>query len=654
MKNVSPRIVLCNAANLPESLKFTLSISLEYREDATSNPNIKLGLPEFVGSVYHLPNRVLDLLEIAAYVYCSDRLVSRGSRDSVEYHSWSRLFEFVTKVRDYEFWNTPDVIDILKQALTFMSGDRDYNFTFQPGHLTHPTGLFDNKQFQIIPKQNPKVILFSGGLDSLVGIVDCLENSTDQLFLVSHRSGQPRTSKTQDQLIKVLKERFPNRIEHYKFHCNLRKITRIEETQRTRIFLYTSIAYALAHAVSANEIYVYENGITSINFPKHQDQMNARASRTTHPKTITLLENLYSKVNQSKIRIVNPFLWKTKTDILNKLEQLGHKDLISSSVSCSHTSQTLRSTTHCGGCSQCIDRRFAAYGAELDNVDEAGIYASDFILGENKDNELFTTLINYVIQARNFAEWNYKSFSLEMVSELVDLIDYIPGSDEDDKVKKIWNLCRKHGKQVETASLRMREIHDTNLYNNLPQNSFLELIAKRKYLNESKQQGRINQTMDKNNLLNGMKIFYSYSHKDEQLREQLQTHLMILRREGIISEWHFRKISPGREWEDEIDKNLNSANVILLLISPDFIASDYCYDVEMKRAMERHEAGEARVIPIILRPVLWKEATFGKLNGLPTNVKPVTTWDNQDEAFLDIAEGIKKVIEELDQTETDR
>ncbi len=144
-----------------------------------------------------------------------------------------------------------------------------------------------------------------------------------------------------------------------------------------------------------------------------------------------------------------------------------------------------------------------------------------------------------------------------------------------------------------------------------------------------------------------IEVFYSYSHKDEGLRDQLETHLTMLKRKGTIEGWHDRRISAGREWEGQIDQHLNSAKIILLLVSSDFLASYYCYDVEVKRAMERHESGEARVIPIILRPCDWQSAPFGKLNSLPTDVKPVTRWDDRDEAFLNIAEGIRKAVEEI-------
>jgi len=142
-------------------------------------------------------------------------------------------------------------------------------------------------------------------------------------------------------------------------------------------------------------------------------------------------------------------------------------------------------------------------------------------------------------------------------------------------------------------------------------------------------------------------VFFSYAHKDEDLRDELAKHLKILERQGIITAWHDRKIDAGAEWAGEIDEKLNAADIILLLISADFVASDYCYDVELKRAIERHNQGEAKVIPIILRPVDWEGTSFQKLQALPQGAKPITDWDNRDKAFLDIAQGIRRSVEEL-------
>lgn len=138
-------------------------------------------------------------------------------------------------------------------------------------------------------------------------------------------------------------------------------------------------------------------------------------------------------------------------------------------------------------------------------------------------------------------------------------------------------------------------------------------------------------------------LFYSYAHNDETLRNELDKHLSGLRKRGLIAQWHDRNISAGTEWADQIDHHLNTAQIILLLISADFLASDYCYSIELKRALERHGAGEACVIPILLRPVDWQEAPFAKLQILPQNAQPVTAWANQDSAFEDIVIHIREV-----------
>jgi internalin A len=144
-----------------------------------------------------------------------------------------------------------------------------------------------------------------------------------------------------------------------------------------------------------------------------------------------------------------------------------------------------------------------------------------------------------------------------------------------------------------------------------------------------------------------LRVFISYSHKDETLRADLETHLKLLQRQGLISVWTDRKIGAGEEWKGKIDDNLESARIILLLVSADFIASDYCYDVEMKRALARQSANEARVIPIILRAVHWQPAPFGKLQALPKDGKPVMLWTDRDSAWLDVETGILTVAEQL-------
>jgi tetratricopeptide (TPR) repeat protein len=144
-----------------------------------------------------------------------------------------------------------------------------------------------------------------------------------------------------------------------------------------------------------------------------------------------------------------------------------------------------------------------------------------------------------------------------------------------------------------------------------------------------------------------IEVFISYSHKDQTFREELEIHLSNLKRQNIISSWYDGDITPGSEWEPQIMDHLTSAQIILLLISADFIHSDFCYSIEMNQAIDRHNAGEARVIPILLRPTDWQGAPFDKLKMLPTDAKVVTSWPTQDDAFLDVVQGIRKAIDDL-------
>ena len=143
------------------------------------------------------------------------------------------------------------------------------------------------------------------------------------------------------------------------------------------------------------------------------------------------------------------------------------------------------------------------------------------------------------------------------------------------------------------------------------------------------------------------RLFFSYSHRDEALRNELEKHLTALQHQGVIEMWHDRRIGAGEEWESEISENLENADIILLLVSSDFIASPYCYGIEMKRALQRHRDREARVIPVILRPCLWQGLPFGRLQATPTDGRPVTKFANQDEAFLQVTETIQEAAKKL-------
>jgi TIR domain len=147
-----------------------------------------------------------------------------------------------------------------------------------------------------------------------------------------------------------------------------------------------------------------------------------------------------------------------------------------------------------------------------------------------------------------------------------------------------------------------------------------------------------------------IEIFCCYAREDQDLMKNLRKHLKPLERRNLIRVWSDTDIDAGDTWEEEIKKHLDTAHIILLLISPDFMASDYCYSTEMEQAMQRHAQKEARVIPIILRPTAWKGAPFDKLQVLPSNAKPVTdrrSWQDADEALNDVIQHIDPIVIEL-------
>ncbi len=250
---------------------------LEYRPNHTTR-NVNISLARFVRNVLHIPPRILDLLELAAYTYAADRLVKRGSRRAVEFQSWSRRIHVRTKVRDLDFWQRSDVGGALRECLKFMTGDAEFSFSFEGGHATPPTSLFDREDFEHpAAPMNTEVTLFSGGLDSLGGVMTSLVETDRSLVLVSHH-GQPGVKGVQKGLAKALHIRYPDRVHHYGFTCTFKGVRAVEETQRSRSFLYTSIGFAICQALGAKALTVYENGVTSLNLRRREDLANARAS----------------------------------------------------------------------------------------------------------------------------------------------------------------------------------------------------------------------------------------------------------------------------------------------------------------------------------------------------------------------------------------
>jgi hypothetical protein len=142
-------------------------------------------------------------------------------------------------------------------------------------------------------------------------------------------------------------------------------------------------------------------------------------------------------------------------------------------------------------------------------------------------------------------------------------------------------------------------------------------------------------------------VFYSYAHEDEPFRQQLERHLASLRREDVIDEWHDRRIVPGEAWDREIHRHLSCAKIVLFLVSPDLLASGYCMGVEAERAMELHWQRRCRIVPVIIRPVDWTDTAFHSFQVLPRDGRPIALWEDPEEAYSDVADGIRTVCKDI-------
>jgi hypothetical protein len=351
-----------------------------------ANVNIRF---ENVARVFnqHLSPRLVDLLEIASYVYAADCATSRGKAwtddDSTE--PWGRELAFVIPVREPAFWNSAEIAHLIIEVLNFLSNDK-YSFTFVP--LEHDRS--DQQQYlefgelEDWPFYAPeRVIMFSGGLDSLSGAVE-MARAGGRLVLVSHRSVSTLDSR-QKKLFSELREEFPDRLIHIPVWINKAERFGREPTQRTRSFLYSALGTVVAQSVRAGGVRFFENGIVSLNLPVADEAIRARASRTTHPVALQLLKSLCSAVTERDFAIDNPYIFKTKTDVVTILATNGAAHLIPHTCSCAHSMFKSRAQWHCGSCSQCIDRRFAITAAGLLAQDSFADYVSDVFAGPRKD-----------------------------------------------------------------------------------------------------------------------------------------------------------------------------------------------------------------------------------------------------------------------------
>jgi 7-cyano-7-deazaguanine synthase in queuosine biosynthesis len=626
---------LCKSANCDSK-----EINLFFQKNDGNESNVYFGYEKFVKQPENIPPKILDLIQIASYIFCTDRMSRRSSRDSINNDSWSRIFNISIPVIEIDFWNSESTKKALNEALVFMTGDRKYEFNFFKSSIINLPAkdlqplLFNEVESEVITASDADIMLFSGGLDSLAGAIEHLnENPTRKICLISHRAST-NTKGIQDKLINNLKIFYENRILKYGFECHIKKLKTKDETQRTRMFLFSSIAFAICDRLQKNELFVYENGITSMNLPLQADVINSRASRTTHPKTLHLLENLFKLINPD-FKIIAPYRNLIKSDIIEIFRKYNAKQFISSSISCSSTRNKPKLTPHCGVCSQCIDRRFAMYAIGLD--DEDCNYETDFITNINSNglNNFLFNLLKFANEIKKFTSYDLlKKFP----TEIYEIVMYWKEDKKDDKLDEILALLNRYADSVWEATKAMVAKH-FDPKNKIVNDSLLKIIT---------DQGYLNSNLSGDSKMKRDEIFISYSHKDLDIIEELKPFLDVLARDYNIEYWYDKMISSGANSNDTIKKHLKKSKVAILLVSQDFLASNFIHYKELPNLVEAANNEGAKLFWLPIRPCNWQNTVIEKFQAAAgTDPKyPLSKMDKsgREEIYVKLSDEIKNVF----------
>jgi 7-cyano-7-deazaguanine synthase in queuosine biosynthesis len=446
---IEPRLFLCSGAKVAPDDPLLVDRRVVPLNSIGKGANVNIRL-ENVARVFgrHLHRRLVDLLEIAAYVFSADCSTSRGTQwiEENTREPWSRDFAFVLPVRDLGFWNSPKITTLIVELLTSLSDDR-YSFRFVP--LTHDRpyrqeylklGNFEDWSFYA-PE---RVLMFSGGLDSVAGAVETAANG-QKAILVSHRPVSTMSAR-QKKLFQELRRSFRDKFIHVPVWINKRQNLGKEPTQRTRAFLFAALGTVVAHSIKAGGVRFFENGVISVNLPVADEVLRSRASRTTHPKTLYLLQSLCAAIAGRDLVIDNPYFFKTKTEVLDVLSRTGVPNLIAQTCSCAHSMFKPRTQWHCGTCSQCIDRRFAVFAAGLQQYDPASDYQVDVFLGPRKDGTEKNIAVDYVRHAIELCRRPEEELAGTFNTEISRAVRW--EIDRNKAAKEIIATHKRHGKAV--------------------------------------------------------------------------------------------------------------------------------------------------------------------------------------------------------------
>jgi 7-cyano-7-deazaguanine synthase in queuosine biosynthesis len=473
-------LVLCGNTKLT-------SRSKEWREAPTLRLALGSGKKQLHLKIHHitrklasqLPDAAVDLLELAAYVYTADQMVSRGGPKEFEYgNRFRRHFRFEVPVRCPDMWSSSTLRQQLVATLGFLSDD-DYEFEFVKLDKNQPVEgyLFDEEDTDAGFEE---VILFSGGLDSFAGAVQEILQGQRKVVLVSHRSVSKLFARQRD-LVADITQRLTDRSKR-PLHVAV-EINKSEEisdyTQRSRSFLFAALAAVVARAFSKDRIRFYENGIVSFNFPISPQALGGRASRTTHPQVLKGFEAIFSLVFGRPFGVENPFLWKTKADVCRELKAAGVAQLSARTSSCTHTRAQSTMHSHCGLCSQCVDRRLNALAAEFTNDDDPReMYAEDVVTGAREGADL-TMIERYLGTSLEVDGMQSVGEFISRFPELARVLRHVDMS-TDVAARAVFKLHKDHAQDIcRTVASLVRDGADAVVRRIYPPNCLLSIAVGR-------------------------------------------------------------------------------------------------------------------------------------------------------------------------------
>lgn len=441
-----PRLILCGGlrvADTPRGWRQPDRLTLEIG----TGEDVHLAVAQLTERMRAgVPGVSMDLLEIAAYVFAADQALTRGGVVKFDYgDSWRRKLRFVIPVRCLAVWQRPAIQLALVAALEFLTDDE---FEFEFRQATDPAMPEQYLVDCVAPSgtEFQEVILFSGGLDSLCGAVEQLLVKGHRGVLVSHRSSS-RVFGRQQALFNTLHQLATEKSRPLPLHVNVTvnkgKDHNRDFNQRSRSFVFASIAAVVARQIGLPRIQFYENGCTSLNLPVSPELIGARASRTTHPQTLALFGELFSLLFDVPFQVQSPYQLCTKSEILGRLREQGHADLCKLTCSCGTVWGAQEDRPHCGHCSQCVERRVSVLAAGLtDEQDPPGRYASDPLTGE-RDGPGLTFAERYVGTAREVEKIaSARAFAIRY-PEVNAAIPYV-GGNAAEAAGSIHDLCRRN------------------------------------------------------------------------------------------------------------------------------------------------------------------------------------------------------------------